>query len=60
MSKELLADFTDCLDEDAADARELVKHAEAFVRWRANMPLETLDEDDVLYTFLLDWWPPPT
>lgn len=56
MSNELLADFTDWLDEDAADARELVKHAEAFVRWRANTPLETLDEEDV-YTFLLDWCP---
>lgn len=33
-----------------------MKHAEAFLRWRANTRLETLDEDDI-YTFLLEWCP---
>ena len=57
MSKELLADFTDWLDEcGAADATELVKHADTFLRWRANAPLESLNEDDIC-TFLLEWCP---
>lgn len=57
MSNELLADFADWLDEcRAMDATELVNHADTFLRWRANAPLESLDDDDIR-TFLLDWCP---
>jgi hypothetical protein len=55
--KELLADFTDWLYEcGAADATELVNHADRFLRWRANAPLESLNDDDIR-SFLLDWCP---
>lgn len=57
MSNELLADFTDWLDEsDEPDVMVLVSHAETFLRWRADAPLASLTEDDVL-TFMLDHCP---
>ncbi|WP_319454539.1 MULTISPECIES: hypothetical protein [unclassified Mycobacterium] len=58
MSQVLLANFTDWLDECGAGyvTEELVNHAEAFLRWRADAPLESLDDDDIR-TFLLDWCP---
>jgi hypothetical protein len=57
MSDELLADFTDWLDEsDEPDVLALVDHAETFLRWRADAPLASLTEDDVL-TFMLDHCP---
>lgn len=56
MSNELLADFTDWLDErGAAAATELVNHADTFLRWRAQASLESLNEHDIR-TFLL-WCP---
>lgn len=62
MSNELLAGFEEWLEQQDAESQdagsmvELVRYAEGFVNWRADAPLETLDEDDII-TFLLDWCP---
>lgn len=57
VSNDLLADFTDWLDGcGAVGAAELVHHADTFLRWRADAPLESLHENDIR-TFLLDWCP---
>lgn len=57
MTKTLLADFTDWLDEsETVEPAELVNYANRFMRWRADAPLDSLSEDDIR-NFLLDWCP---
>lgn len=57
MSNELLSGFRESLEEqDMDDVVDLVRHAGRFLTWRADAPIESLDEDDVR-SFLLDWCP---
>lgn len=57
MSKPLLAEFAECLDEGQfVDPAEVVRHVDTFLRWWSGGPLRSLTEEDIV-TFLLDWCP---
>ncbi|WP_431239272.1 hypothetical protein ACQ86B_06055 [Mycolicibacterium aichiense] len=57
MSNELVQGFGAWLSEGLTpDVTVLVSHAETFLDWRADAPVQTVDEDDVR-AFLLSWCP---
>lgn len=57
MADELIEEFEDWLSEQRlSDASAFVANADAFLSWRADAPLATLD-DDSIRDFLLDWCP---
>jgi len=57
VSDELIEEFADWLDERCPRYADVFgDHAESFLVWRAEAPLETIGDNDIR-TFLLDWCP---
>jgi len=57
VSEELIEEFADWLDERCPHYADIfADHAESFLVWRAEAPLETIGDNDIR-TFLLEWCP---
>jgi hypothetical protein len=57
MTNDLIPGFEDWLSENrATDVGTFVSHAQAFLDWRADAPVLTIDEGEIR-AFLLDWCP---